>query len=38
MEFGKQLTRYREEHDIDQKDIAKLLNITPQTISKLRDW
>lgn len=33
MEFGKQLAKYREEHDIDQKDIAKLLNITPQTVS-----
>lgn len=33
MEFGKQLAKYRAEHDIDQKDIADLLNITPQTVS-----
>lgn len=33
MEFGKQLAKYREERGIDQKDIAKLLNVTTQTIS-----
>lgn len=33
MEFGKQLAKYREENQIDQKDIAKLLEITPQTVS-----
>lgn len=33
MEFGKQLAKYREENHIDQKDIAKLLDITPQTVS-----
>ena len=33
MEFGKQLAKYRKEHDIDQKDIAELLNITSQTVS-----
>lgn len=33
MEFGKQLAKYRKEHEIDQKDIADLLNVTTQTIS-----
>lgn len=33
MEFGKQLAKYRKEHEIDQKDIAELLNVTTQTIS-----
>ncbi len=33
MKFGKQLAKYRQDHNIDQKDIAKLLNVTPQTIS-----
>lgn len=33
MRFGKQLAKYREENQIDQKDIAKLLEITPQTVS-----
>ncbi|MCM1182209.1 MAG: XRE family transcriptional regulator [Roseburia sp.] len=33
MKFGKQLAKYREENNIDQKDIAKLLNIKPQTVS-----
>lgn len=33
MEFGKQLTKYRKDHKIDQKDIAELLNVTTQTIS-----
>lgn len=33
MEFGKQLAKYREEKHIDQKDIAKLLEVKTQTIS-----
>lgn len=33
MEFGKQLAKYREKNNIDQKDIAKILNVKSQTIS-----
>lgn len=33
MEFGKQLAKYRKDNKIDQKDIAKLLEVTTQTVS-----
>lgn len=33
MGFGEKLAQYRERYEIDQKDIAKLLGVTNQTIS-----
>ena len=37
MTFGERLRSYRIIENMSQKDLAELLNVTPQTISKLEN-